>query len=180
VLRRGRRNFCVVCRTVVTGMREGSKLLDVLVGVAQLVERRTVAPNVVGSNPIAHPTSLWESGLSNDRQPSWRQPKIPLGPRHFRRKLIVKLDAGPPRRNLSPASGEFFQARGTRLAAFYPNYVWHISVFIPLERDARDTQGGSSPNNILIVQRRPNCQPFCTNSRTATSRPPCVENPKMP
>src|SRR5450432_3135063 len=46
--------------------------------------RRTVAPNVVGSNPMAHPTSLWESGLSNDRQPSWRQPKIPLGPRHFR------------------------------------------------------------------------------------------------
>lgn len=24
-------------------------------GVAQLVERRTVAPNVVGSNPISHP-----------------------------------------------------------------------------------------------------------------------------
>jgi len=29
-----------------------------MVGVAQLVERRTVAPNVVGSNPIAHPTFL--------------------------------------------------------------------------------------------------------------------------
>ena len=27
-----------------------------MVGVAQLVERRTVAPNVVGSNPISHPT----------------------------------------------------------------------------------------------------------------------------
>lgn len=27
-----------------------------VVGVAQLVEHRTVAPNVVGSNPIAHPT----------------------------------------------------------------------------------------------------------------------------
>ena len=26
-----------------------------VVGVAQLVERRTVAPNVVGSNPISHP-----------------------------------------------------------------------------------------------------------------------------
>jgi hypothetical protein len=26
-----------------------------MVGVAQLVERRTVAPNVVGSNPISHP-----------------------------------------------------------------------------------------------------------------------------
>jgi hypothetical protein len=26
-----------------------------VVGVAQLVEHRTVAPNVVGSNPIAHP-----------------------------------------------------------------------------------------------------------------------------
>ena len=26
------------------------------VGVAQLVERRTVAPNVVGSNPISHPS----------------------------------------------------------------------------------------------------------------------------
>jgi hypothetical protein len=32
-------------------------VLDYLsaVGVAQLVERRTVAPNVVGSNPISHP-----------------------------------------------------------------------------------------------------------------------------
>ena len=28
-----------------------------MVGVAQLVERRTVAPNVVGSNPISHPKS---------------------------------------------------------------------------------------------------------------------------
>jgi hypothetical protein len=27
-----------------------------MVGVAQLVERRTVAPNVVGSNPISHPS----------------------------------------------------------------------------------------------------------------------------
>lgn len=27
-------------------------------GVAQLVERRTVAPNVVGSNPISHPNFL--------------------------------------------------------------------------------------------------------------------------
>jgi hypothetical protein len=26
-----------------------------LVGVAQLVERRTVAPNVAGSNPVSHP-----------------------------------------------------------------------------------------------------------------------------
>lgn len=26
-----------------------------MVGVAQLAERRTVAPNVVGSNPISHP-----------------------------------------------------------------------------------------------------------------------------
>jgi hypothetical protein len=30
-----------------------------MVGVAQLVERRTVAPNVVGSNPIAHPKPSW-------------------------------------------------------------------------------------------------------------------------
>lgn len=29
-----------------------------MVGVAQLVERRTVAPNVVGSNPISHPISI--------------------------------------------------------------------------------------------------------------------------
>ena len=28
-----------------------------MVGVAQLVERRTVAPNVVGSNPISHPNT---------------------------------------------------------------------------------------------------------------------------
>ncbi len=27
-----------------------------MVGVAQLVERRTVAPNVAGSNPVSHPT----------------------------------------------------------------------------------------------------------------------------
>jgi hypothetical protein len=35
----------------------GHRVLNLLVvvGVAQLVERRTVAPNVVGSNPIAHP-----------------------------------------------------------------------------------------------------------------------------
>jgi hypothetical protein len=43
---------------IVTRTGVGSKLLSVLVGVAQLVERRTVAPNVVGSNPIAHPNSL--------------------------------------------------------------------------------------------------------------------------
>jgi hypothetical protein len=30
------------------------------VGVAQLVERRTVAPNVAGSNPVSHPI-LWLS-----------------------------------------------------------------------------------------------------------------------
>ena len=30
------------------------------VGVAQLVERRTVAPNVVGSNPISHPKPFFD------------------------------------------------------------------------------------------------------------------------
>jgi hypothetical protein len=30
-------------------------LLPSAVGVAQLVERRTVAPNVAGSNPVSHP-----------------------------------------------------------------------------------------------------------------------------
>ena len=35
-----------------------------MVGVAQLVERRTVAPNVVGSNPIAHPNLLaWKQNV---------------------------------------------------------------------------------------------------------------------
>src|SRR5208283_33581 len=29
-----------------------------VVGVAQLVERRSVAPNVAGSNPVSHPNSL--------------------------------------------------------------------------------------------------------------------------
>lgn len=47
-----------ICAAIVTEMPVGSKLLSGLVGVAQLVERRTVAPNVVGSNPIAHPNSL--------------------------------------------------------------------------------------------------------------------------
>lgn len=28
------------------------------VGVAQLVERRSVAPNVAGSNPVSHPKQL--------------------------------------------------------------------------------------------------------------------------
>lgn len=32
-----------------------------MVGVAQLVERRTVAPNVVGSNPISHPKTQNQS-----------------------------------------------------------------------------------------------------------------------
>src|SRR5215470_16546028 len=32
-----------------------------MVGVAQLVERRTVAPNVVGSNPISHPTVFYST-----------------------------------------------------------------------------------------------------------------------
>jgi hypothetical protein len=29
-----------------------------VVGVAQLVERRSVAPNVAGSNPVSHPKIL--------------------------------------------------------------------------------------------------------------------------
>jgi hypothetical protein len=30
------------------------------VGVAQLVERRSVAPNVAGSIPVSHPNPLWQ------------------------------------------------------------------------------------------------------------------------
>ena len=51
---------------IVTRTGVGSKLLSVLVGVAQLVERRTVAPNVVGSNPIAHPNPSLESELGSE------------------------------------------------------------------------------------------------------------------
>ena len=53
-----RANF-LHCDAIVTQTHVGSKLRNVLVGVAQLVERRTVAPNVVGSNPIAHPKPSW-------------------------------------------------------------------------------------------------------------------------
>src|SRR5262245_43702653 len=35
-----------------------------MVGVAQLVERRTVAPNVVGSNPISHP-NVFHKGFTH-------------------------------------------------------------------------------------------------------------------
>ncbi len=35
---------------------------DNVVAVAQLVERRVVVPNVVGSSPISHPTHLFIEG----------------------------------------------------------------------------------------------------------------------
>ena len=38
-------------------LRDRAKLL-VVVGVAQLVERRSVAPNVAGSIPVSHPKNL--------------------------------------------------------------------------------------------------------------------------
>ena len=48
---------------VLTGARGGCYNRDTAVGVAQLAEHRTVAPDVVGSIPISHPNSHPTSGL---------------------------------------------------------------------------------------------------------------------
>ena len=45
------------------GFSVNCPLLNPLVGVAQLVERRSVAPNVAGSIPVAHPRYILEGFL---------------------------------------------------------------------------------------------------------------------
>jgi hypothetical protein len=46
------------------GFSVNCPLLNPLVGVAQLVERRSVAPNVAGSIPVAHPNLTLQSGFT--------------------------------------------------------------------------------------------------------------------
>ena len=61
-LRRHRRQQILRARMSVPMVRSpsGSVMLNFyrVVGVAQLVERRSVAPNVAGSIPVSHPTNI--------------------------------------------------------------------------------------------------------------------------
>jgi hypothetical protein len=68
-----------------------------VVGVAQLVERRSVAPNVAGSNPVAHPNPLT----------------------HLRRSRLSKLQPIPPIE--AP-----FNIRGLNITVHDPFFVWRL------------------------------------------------------
>ena len=60
-----------------------------MVGVAQLVERRTVAPNVVGSNPISHPNFSKFTAM--------KEPETPAEIKRLTTRTAIFMLGGAPR-----------------------------------------------------------------------------------